>query len=91
MCELREFGLDPLIHDPLADPRAAGHEFGLALSPLDAFHDLDAVIYAVSHRAYAELGVAAIAAMVVPGGAIVDVKATLVPADLPPGVQYWSL
>jgi len=89
--ELRDFGIDPLVHDPLADAHAAAHEFGIALRPLDALRDLDAVIYAVGHRAYAALGGAAIAAMVAPGGVIVDVKASLVPASLPPGLRYWSL
>ena len=89
--ELREFGIDPLVHDPLADNDAAAHEFGITLSPLDAFRDLDAVIYAVSHRAYGDLGSAAIAAMVAPGGAIIDVKASLVPSSLPQGLRYWSL
>jgi UDP-N-acetyl-D-galactosamine dehydrogenase len=89
--ELRDFGIDPLVHDPLADPHAAAGEFGVGLSPIEAFCDLDAVIYAVGHRAYADLGGAAIAAMVAPGGVIVDVKASLVPATLPQGVRYWSL
>ncbi len=89
--ELREFGVEPLVHDPLAEPAAAAQEFGIALSPLDAFCDLDAVICAVSHGAYAALGQAAIAAMVAPGGAIIDVKASLVPTSLPAGLRYWSL
>jgi len=89
--ELREFGIAPLVHDPLAAPEAAMHEFGITLSPIEDFCDLDAVIYAVGHKAYADLGQAAIAAMVVPGGAIVDVKSSLVPATLPEGLRYWSL
>ena len=89
--ELREFGITPLVHDPLAAPQAAAHEFGIALSPITAFTDLDVVIYAVSHRAYAELGTAAIAAMAAPGGAIIDVRAQLQPAELPDGLRYWSL
>jgi len=89
--ELREFGIVPLVHDPLATPEAAMHEFGIMLSPIEAFGDLDAVIYAVGHKDYAELGQAAIAAMVMPGGVIIDVKSSLVPADLPAGLRYWSL
>ncbi len=89
--ELRDFGIDPLVHDPLADRDAAAGEFGITLRPLEALRDLDAVIYAVGHRAYADLGGAAIAAMVAPGGVIVDVKASLVSASLPPGLRYWSL
>jgi UDP-N-acetyl-D-galactosamine dehydrogenase len=89
--ELREFGIEPMVHDPLADAHAAAHEFGITLCPLDRFVDLDAVICAVSHRAYADLGAAAIAAMVAPGGAIIDVKASLQPEALPAGLRYWSL
>jgi UDP-N-acetyl-D-glucosamine/UDP-N-acetyl-D-galactosamine dehydrogenase len=91
VAELKEFGIEPLIHDPMATPEAAAHEFGVTLSPIDAFENLDAVIYAVSHQAYADLGQAAIAAMVAPGGAIIDVKSSLVRADLPEGLRYWSL
>lgn len=89
--ELADFGITPLVHDPLAPPDAAAHEFGIALSPIDAFTDLDVVIYAVSHRAYAEMGAGAIAAMAVEGGAIIDVRAQLQPADLPAHLRYWAL
>jgi len=89
--ELREFGIEPLVHDPLAAPEAALHEFGITLRPIEALCNLDAVVYAVGHRAYATLGQAAIAAMVAPGGVIVDVKASLVPTTLPAGLRYWSL
>jgi UDP-N-acetyl-D-galactosamine dehydrogenase len=89
--ELREFGIAPLVHDPLATPGAAMHEFGITLSPIEAFCNLDAVIHAVGHRAYAELGTAAIAAMVAPGGVLVDVKSSIEPAALPQDLRYWSL
>ncbi|WP_428332520.1 nucleotide sugar dehydrogenase [Novosphingobium sp.] len=89
--ELREFGIVPLVHDPLATAASAAHEFGITLSPIEAFDDLDAVIYAVGHKAYADMGQDAIAAMVAPGGAIIDVKSSLVPTDLPAGLRYWSL
>jgi UDP-N-acetyl-D-galactosamine dehydrogenase len=89
--ELREFGIEPMVHDPLADAHAARHEFGITLCPIERFADLDAVICAVSHRAYADLGASAIAAMVAPGGAIIDVKASLQPEVLPAGLRYWSL
>jgi UDP-N-acetyl-D-galactosamine dehydrogenase len=89
--ELRDFGIEPLVHDPLAAPADALHEFGITLKPIDALVDLDAVIHAVGHRAYVALGQEAIAAMVAPGGVVIDVKASLDPAALPPGLRYWSL
>src|SRR5439155_9722331 len=53
--ELRQFGIEPLIHDAMADVAEATHEYGLQLSALEQFHDLDALIFAVAHRAYLEL------------------------------------
>ena len=35
---------------------AAQREYGLALTPLERLRDLDAVVLAVPHRAYLDLG-----------------------------------
>ncbi|HET6331523.1 MAG TPA: nucleotide sugar dehydrogenase, partial [Holophagaceae bacterium] len=45
--ELRNFGIEPLIHDPLADAGATHEEYGLTLSPFEAFKELDALVFAV--------------------------------------------
>jgi len=58
--ELAEFGVTVLVHDPLADPAEARHEYNLELTPLDAMRDLDAAILAVPHADYANLGLAAL-------------------------------
>ena len=89
--ELCEFGITPLVHDPLADPDAARHEFGISLSPLETLQNLDVLVYAVSHREYAAMGVASIQDRVVPGGIVIDVKSALSPGDLRGDLQYWSL
>lgn len=51
--ELEAYGVETLIHDPMADPAEALEEYGATLSSLDELRDLDAVILAVPHRAYA--------------------------------------
>lgn len=89
--EFDAFGLEPLVHDPLADPAATAHEYGIALQPLDQFRDLDALVYAVPHRSYAALGPVGLASMVRQGGVLVDVRSALAPGQLPPGLAYWSL
>ena len=53
--ELAEYGVSVLVHDPLADPGEALHEYGLSLTPLDGMRDLDALVFAVNHTAYASL------------------------------------
>jgi UDP-N-acetyl-D-glucosamine/UDP-N-acetyl-D-galactosamine dehydrogenase len=91
LAELRQFGIEPLVHDAVADGGEAHHEFGLTLQPMDAFNDLDALIVAVSHREYLALGTSALASRIRPGGVLVDVKSCLVPAQMPSDRHYWSL
>lgn len=89
--ELREFGIDPLVADPLGDPAQAREEHDVTLRPLAELTNLDALIYAVPHRAYRDLATSAIASRVAAGGVIVDVKSVLDPAEIPAGYAYWSL
>ena len=88
--ELRGFGIEPLIHDPQADPDQARREFGLEIDGLETFRDLDALILAVSHSAY--LGDRErLLAMLRPGGVFVDLKSAFAPSEIRPDVSYWSL
>jgi UDP-N-acetyl-D-galactosamine dehydrogenase len=89
--ELRQFGIDPLVHDPLASPPEAMHEYGLRLSPLEEMSRLDAMVLAVSHRWYLDLGQARLTGMLRDGGVMVDVKSALDPAKMDRGQRYWSL
>jgi UDP-N-acetyl-D-glucosamine/UDP-N-acetyl-D-galactosamine dehydrogenase len=89
--ELRQFGIEPVIHDALADADEARHEYGLELASLDAFRDLDGLILAVPHRAYLERGPGGLCDMLVSGGVFVDVKSAMQPEDLRTSYAYWSL
>ena len=90
--ELRAFGIEPKLHDPFAEPNEARHEYGLSLSRLEELEGLDALILAVSHKQYLDLGADALARRVNPGGVLIDVKSALDPKALPPGrVSYWCL
>jgi UDP-N-acetyl-D-galactosamine dehydrogenase len=89
--ELRQFGIEPLIHDPLADADEARHEYDLELSPLDAFKDLDGLILAVPHREYFKDGADTLRAMMVGGGIFVDIKSAMNPDDINDKHVYWSL
>ena len=48
--ELASFGIEAMVHDPLADAGAARREYGLALAPLELLRELDALVLAVPHR-----------------------------------------
>jgi UDP-N-acetyl-D-galactosamine dehydrogenase len=89
--ELSDFGVQTRVHDPRADAAEAAHEYGVTLTTLDEFRDLDAVVLAVAHAEYAEMGPRGIAGLVRPGGVLVDVKSMLRPRDVPAAIRYWSL
>ena len=91
LSELRQFGIDAMIHDPLANAPEAVHEYGLKLASLDEYHRLDGLVVAVSHRHYTELGQSKILSMVRDGGVVADVKSMLDPAKMERGIRYWSL
>ncbi|MDX2014739.1 MAG: nucleotide sugar dehydrogenase [Myxococcaceae bacterium] len=92
LTELREFGVAPMLTDPYADPDETRHEYNLGLSKLDELVDLDALILAVSHKQYLELGMDALLARLKPGGVLVDVKSALDPSKVPAGrAHYWCL
>jgi UDP-N-acetyl-D-galactosamine dehydrogenase len=90
--ELRSFGIEPMVHDPVASAREALHEYGVKLASLDEMARLDALVLAVSHRWYLDLGQPRLTAMLRDGGVIVDVKSALEkPGGPERGIRYWSL
>jgi UDP-N-acetyl-D-glucosamine/UDP-N-acetyl-D-galactosamine dehydrogenase len=89
--ELRSFGVEVLIHDPLGDPSVALHEYNLKLSPLNDFHDLDGLILAVSHRDYLAAGAAGLRPRLKSNGVFIDVKSALATSDFPAPLAYWQL
>ncbi|MFZ1989566.1 MAG: nucleotide sugar dehydrogenase [Alphaproteobacteria bacterium] len=91
LSELKEFGVLTMIHDPMADAEEAVHEYGLKLTGLDQFKDLDGLVIAVPHEAYRAKPHVEILKMVRPNGAIVDVKSLLQPGMIPSSISYWSL
>jgi UDP-N-acetyl-D-galactosamine dehydrogenase len=91
LTELRQFGIDAIIHDPVANAHEAVHEYGLKLANLDEFRKLDALILAVSHKQYLEMGSPKLCSFVRDGGIFVDVKSALDSARMERGIRYWSL
>ncbi len=92
LTELREFGMEPMLTDPYADPAETKHEYNLGVSKLDELVDLDALILAVSHKQYLDMPMESLLARIKPGGVLVDVKSALDPKKIPAGrVHYWCL
>ena len=89
--ELREFGVQVLIHDPQANAAETRHEYDLELNQLEEFRALDGLILAVSHKQYLEMGAEKIVATLRDGGVFMDVKSAFEPAKVGSRVRYWSL
>ncbi|SHO66114.1 UDP-N-acetyl-D-galactosamine dehydrogenase [Pseudoxanthobacter soli DSM 19599] len=72
--ELEAFGAAVDVHDPWADPAAAAHEYGVTPIDAPAPGHYDAVVVAVAHEAFREMGYEGIAALTRPDRVIFDVK-----------------
>jgi UDP-N-acetyl-D-galactosamine dehydrogenase len=91
LAELREFGIEALIHDSRGNPAEAKHEYGLTLNQLEDYKNLDGLIVAVSHKEYIQLGQAKLLGMIRDNGCFIDVKSVFSPSKTDRGIQYWSL
>jgi UDP-N-acetyl-D-glucosamine/UDP-N-acetyl-D-galactosamine dehydrogenase len=91
--ELREYNIEVLVHDPLADAAEIAREYDIKLEPFEVFHKLDALVLAVQHSEYVSLGCDALLELIRDGGCFVDVKSAFWPhtAKLPRGITGWSL
>ena len=92
--ELKEYNVVPLVHDAEADPAEAMREYGQELVDLDQLRDLDAVLLAVSHKAYAALTPEDIKARCKDGNkaVLMDVKGFFDPQTMrAAGIDYWRL
>lgn len=89
--ELREFGIDPLVHDPLADPSLVRSAYGIELSRLDEMTGCAAIVLAVPHRNFSGLNGPELSHRLLHGGVLVEVKARTDPKSLRSDLRYWSL
>lgn len=93
--ELREYGIEPMITDPVADAGEARREYGVELSKLDAVKDMDAVILAVAHESYKSLTKEDLAGMFAPSHktkVLSDIKGLLDRKEYEQsGFLYWRL
>jgi UDP-N-acetyl-D-galactosamine dehydrogenase len=90
--ELKAYGAELYVHDPIADPEDARHEYGIELIPWEALPKVEALVLAVAHRQYRELEPAQLRAKLHNPACIMDVKAILDPAAFRgDGITLWRL
>ena len=91
--ELREYGVQVLVHDPIAQSEEAFEEYGIHLSKWEDLRDIDGIIVAVAHRGYADMGFQKLLKPLRSQreGVVIDVKCLLDQTKLPKTLKYWRL
>ena len=82
---LAKRGHEVAVHDPLADPDEAQHEYGLTLDADALGKRYDLVVLAVPHAEYLEMGYEKLRGLVAEGGMLADLKGAL------GGAADWTL
>jgi len=90
--ELRSFGVDVQVHDPMALPEESVREYGIGLIAADALRPADAVILAVAHETFVRRGWPLVTGLLKGGaGVVLDVRGRLNRAERPVGIELWRL
>jgi UDP-N-acetyl-D-galactosamine dehydrogenase len=75
--ELASFGCKVDVHDPWVNAREAEHEYGFSTVATPSRGAYDAIVVAVAHRQFVELGAKGIRAFASPNAVIFDIKHVL--------------
>ena len=90
--ELQSYGVEVHVHDPVATPEEAHHEYGLQLTGWDDLPRAEAVVAAVAHRDLLNRSVKEIESKLVENGCFIDVKSQFDHDTLrSAGFQVWRL
>lgn len=90
--ELESFGITVQVHDPLAHPDDAMHEYGVTLTNFDMLKPADAVILAVAHDDYVKGGWPMMEGLLAGRrGLVLDVKMKLDRATVPSAIELWRI
>lgn len=92
--ELREYGIEPLVCDPVADSHEAEHLYGISFIPKHSIGIVDAVVIAVAHTEFTGLGVKELDSYFSKGTkkVVIDVKSILNRNEFEQASYcYWSL
>jgi len=90
--ELQSYGADVRVHDPVADPAEAAHEYGVPLMPWEDLPQAAAIVAAVAHRQFKARPLSDYLAKLQPKGVVADVKSQFDAGSLgAEGITVWRL
>lgn len=90
--ELKVYGIELFVHDPMAEASDAEHEYGLELVDFKSIPKCDALVLAVGHKQYRELGLKGLAEKAANKAVFVDVKSIFSKAEVEAvGLKSWRM
>jgi UDP-N-acetyl-D-galactosamine dehydrogenase len=90
--ELKSYGVELHIHDPVADAKEARHEYGIELESWESLPRAEAIIVAVSHQEFIEKPISDFQSKVIEKGCFIDVKSQFDQEVLKKiGLSVWRL
>lgn len=91
--ELREYGIEPLIADPMADVAEAKRLYGIEFVDLSSIKNMDAVVLAVAHEAFSTFKISELDGFFSKGKKVlIDIKGLLFREEYENmGYLYWRL
>ena len=90
--ELESYGVTVHVHDPVAAPEEAQHEYGVDLVSWEHLPNANAIVLAVAHAEFRQRPLEQLCGKLSAGGLVVDVKCQLEPAELESkGLRVWRL
>ncbi|MCI5066436.1 nucleotide sugar dehydrogenase [bacterium] len=89
--ELREFGCNPDICDPHANPAEVEEEYGITLTDTEKLDQYDLVILAVPHEEFITDRATFLKTYLKETGILIDIKSVYHPSEVTQNQEYWSL
>lgn len=82
IAELKSYGVEVFVHDPVASHADARHEYGIELTDWISLPRVHAVVLAVAHKQYKKMDASEYLAKLEMPGVLIDVKSALDPTLL---------
>ena len=90
--KLKEYGINPLIVDPLIDPQEAKITYGIDVQPIDSVTDADCLVFAVAHNEFKNIDIDKMFKNCEDNEKVViDVKSILDRSKMNSNYIYWKL
>lgn len=93
--ELKDYAIEVLVHDPVADAAEAQHEYGIQLTDFADVGVVDAIVLAVAHNDYLQMPLETLKSFCDQrkgNSVLIDVKSAIDPQKANElGFVYWSL